>query len=488
MRDDAAAPRRFGARHMLHGLILAIGLAGAAQADTSGLPPGVQSVMNIRELPYDSLSIYAADVQTGEPLLQWRADEARNPASTIKLLTTLVALDVLGPSFRWKTDVYLRGALEGDRLKGDLLIKGYGDPFLVTERVWQLLRTIQRMGIREISGDLLIDDSYFSVGDYDPGAFDRQPLRAYNVAPNALLMNFKVVRYWFEPDPGSDGVLVKLDPALENLRVRNRLGLASGPCRGYQRGITISSNEAVDEVTFTGKFPNGCERYAMDRTALSHNEYVYGLFKTLWRQLGGRFDGEWRKLDGDEAIPADSKPFLSFDSMPLNEMIARVNKHSNNVMARQLVYTLSAEVNGPPGTEQGGRDVIADWLTRNDLESCKCAIENGAGLSRDSRIAAADMGSLLQFAWRQPYMPEFLASMSISGLDGTLRRRFRGSPLIGKAHLKTGSMDHVTAIAGYLQTRSGRRLAVVAMQNHTDVHRGPGEEVQEALLRWLYEQ
>lgn len=488
MRDDAPAPRLSGARYMLPGLILAIGLAGAAQADTSDLPPGVQSVMNIRELPYESLSIYAADVQTGEALLQWRADESRNPASTIKLLTTLVALDVLGPSFRWKTDVYLRGEVKGERLEGDLLLKGYGDPFLVTERVWQLLRTIQRMGIREISGDLLIDDSYFSVGDYDPGAFDRQPLRAYNVAPNALLMNFKVVRYWFEPEPGSGGVRVKLDPALENLRVRNRLGLASGPCRGFQRGITISSNEAVDEVTFTGKFPNGCERYAMDRTALSHNEYVYGLFKTLWRQLGGRFDGEWRKLDGDEAIPADSKPFLSFDSMPLNEMIARVNKHSNNVMARQLVYTLSAEVNGPPGTEQGGRDVIADWLTHNDLESCKCAIENGAGLSRDSRIAAADMGSLLQFAWRQPYMPEFLASMSISGLDGTLRRRFRGSPLIGKAHLKTGSMDHVTAIAGYLQTRSGRRLAVVAMQNHTDVHRGPGEEVQEALLRWLYEQ
>jgi D-alanyl-D-alanine carboxypeptidase/D-alanyl-D-alanine-endopeptidase (penicillin-binding protein 4) len=157
-------------------------------------------------------------------------------------------------------------------------------------------------------------------------------------------------------------------------------------------------------------------------------------------------------------------------------------------MARQLLYTLSAEVKGPPGTEEGGRQVIAKWLTDNGLESCLCAIENGAGLSRDARIAAADMGALLRFAWRQPYMPEYLASMSISGLDGTLSRRFSGTPLIGQAHLKTGSMDHVAAIAGYLQTKSGRRLAVVAMQNHDDVHRGPGEEVQHALLRWLYDQ
>jgi D-alanyl-D-alanine carboxypeptidase/D-alanyl-D-alanine-endopeptidase (penicillin-binding protein 4) len=488
MQSDTGR-RRFGrATRLAFALFLVAMAAGVARSEETELPVGIQSVMNLRQLPNDSLSIYAADVETGEVLLRWREGEERNPASTIKLLTTLVALDILGPSYRWKTDVFLRGEVTGDRLDGDLLLKGYGDPFLVTERVWQLLRAIQRMGIREISGDLLIDDSYFNVGDYDPGAFDRQPLRAYNVAPNALLMNFKVVRYWFEPDPESGSVKVQLDPSLDNLRIRNRLGLAARSCRGYQRGITITSNDAVDEVTFSGNFPDRCERYAMDRTALSHNEYVYGLFKSLWRELGGRLDGGWRNVDARDFLAEDAEPFLSFSSLPLNEMIARVNKHSNNVMARQLVYTLSAEVNGPPGSEDGGRDVIAKWLTQNDLESCQCAIENGAGLSRDSRIAAADMFSLLRFAWRQPYMPEYLASMSISGLDGTLRRRFKGSPLIGKAHLKTGSMDHVTAIAGYLQARSGRRLAVVAMQNHTDVHRGPGEEVQEALLRWLYEQ
>jgi D-alanyl-D-alanine carboxypeptidase/D-alanyl-D-alanine-endopeptidase (penicillin-binding protein 4) len=446
------------------------------------LPAGVRSVLELRKLPADSLSVVVEDVDTGEQILQWLPDESRNPASTMKLLTTLVALDVLGPAYRWKTDVFALGDVDGGRLDGDLLLKGYGDPFLVTERVWQLQQRIRAEGIDEIAGKLLLDDSWFEVGDDDPGAFDRQPLRAYNVSPNALLMNFKVVRYWFEPDGAR--VDVRLDPPLENLRVDNRLHTRQGYCGGYQRGIAVTMNADNDTVIFDGRFPSGCDRYAMDRTALSHNEFAYGLFAALWRKSGGVFDGGWKNaVAGEEA-----EPLLSFDSRPLAEMVARINKHSNNVMARQVLYTLSAEVLGPPGTEAGGREVISKWLVDNGLDSATLALENGAGLSREARITAADMAALLRFAWRQPYMPEFVASMALSGLDGTLRRRFLDSSVVGKAHLKTGSLDHVEAIAGFLQARSGRRFLVVALQSAEDVHRGPGDEVQEALLRWLYEQ
>lgn len=448
------------------------------------LPLRVQSALDARNVPHETLSVLVTDLETGESILEWRGDEPRNPASTIKLVTTLVALDVLGPAYRWRTDVYTEGELRNGRLDGDLVLKGYGDPFLVTERVWQLLRNIRLAGVQEITGDLLLDDSWFDVGENDPAAFDHQPLRAYNVAPNALLMNFKVIRYWFEPDFESGAVSVRLDPPLTNVRVDNRLGLASGSCRGFQRGITITMNEMVDAVTFSGRFPNGCSRYAMDRTALSHNEFAYGLFDTLWRDSGGSFSGRWRKVIVEE----DAEPLLSFSSLPLTEMITRINKHSNNVMARQLLYTLGAESNGAPGTEDSGKAVISKWLADNGLASTKIAIENGAGLSRKTRTTARDMADMLLFAWRQPYMPEYLSSLSLSGLDGTLRRRFGDTGLVGKAHLKTGSLDHVTAIAGYLQSRSGRRFAVVAMQNFEDIHRGPGEEVQEALLRWLYEQ
>jgi D-alanyl-D-alanine carboxypeptidase/D-alanyl-D-alanine-endopeptidase (penicillin-binding protein 4) len=423
-------------------------------------------------------------MDTAEVVLRWLDDVPRNPASTIKLLTTLAALDILGPTYNWRTNVYALGDVDDGVLDGDLLLQGRGDPFLVTERVWQLLRQIRQAGIREITGDLLLDDSYFDVDGHDPAAFDRQPLRAYNVAPNALMMNFKVIRFWFEPEHETNRVSVWLDPALENLKIDNRLTLAPGACRGYQRGITILANDAMDTISLSGRFPSGCERYRMDRTALSHNAFAYGLFSSLWGESGGKLRGSWRNA----SAPADTEPLLEFESPPLAGVIARINKHSNNVMARHLLYTLSAEVLGEPGTEAGGRQVVSDWLDENGLELSSLAFDNGAGLSREARMSARDFGALLEFAWRQPSMPEFVASMALSGLDGTLSRRFRNNPVTGSAHLKTGSLDHVTAIAGYLQSRSGRRFSLVAMQNHSDIHRGPGEEVQAALLRWLYEQ
>ena len=440
-------------------------------------------MLDIRQVPASSLSIFVQDLDSGEVVLRWNDDVARNPGSTIKLLTTLVGVDLLGPAFTWKTDVYINGDVDNGRLDGNILLKGHGDPFLVTERVWQLLRQIRQLGIREVAGDLHIDDSFFFIEDYDPAAFDRQPLRAYNVAPNALLMNFKVVRYWFEPEHDTGAVHVYLDPPMENLTVDNRLSVAPGACRGYQRGISITANDALDRMTLSGKFPGGCKQYAMDRTALSHNEFVYGLFLSLWRESGGEFFGGWENAKA----PEDEEPTLSFASLPLSDVITRINKYSNNVMARQLLYTLSAEVLGEPGTESGGREVISNWIAESGLDVDELVLENGAGLSRESRMTAAGMGALLEYGWRQPYMPEFVSSLALAGRDGTLRRRFDDANLHGMAHLKTGSLDHVVAIAGYLQARSGRRFSVVTLQNHEDVHRGPGQEVQEALLRWVYE-
>lgn len=465
-------------------LPLIVAILPALGLCASVLPPGVQNSLNLRKAPDSSLSVYVENLDTGEPVLTWNEDTPRNPASVVKLLTTLVALDILGPAYTWKTEVYLLGELHDDVLDGDLLLKGYGDPFMVTERVWQMLRQVRQKGVGRITGDLLIDDSYFDVPYHDPGAFDREPLRAYNVAPNALLMNFKVVRYQFEPEPESAKVSIQIDPPLQNLRIENRLKLVSGRCRGYQRGITITPNHAIDRMTMSGNFPSGCNSYAMGRTALSHNQFVYGLFKSIWLESGGEFSGSyWNVIK-----PEQAEPLLVFESWPLADVITKVNKHSNNVMARQLLFTLGAEKYAVPGTEEGGRQVIEDWLKERQLHFTELKLDNGSGLSRESRLSAEVLGRILRYGWESPYMPEFMSSLSLSGLDGTLARRFRDDALTGKAHIKTGRLDDVAAIAGYLQAKSGNRYAVVALQNHTDVHRGPGEELQAALLRWLYEQ
>lgn len=459
-----------------------IALSPATRSDET-IPAGVRSIMNLRKIPDAHLSLYVENLDTGEEVVTWNADRPRNPASVAKLMTTLVALDTLGPTYTWKTETYLLGELQDGELKGDLLLKGYGDPFLVTERVWQMLRDLRHAGVRRIDGKLLLDDSFFDVGEYDPAAFDREPLRAYNVAPNALLTNFKVVRYRFQPAPDGAAVRLTLDPDISNLEVVNRISLVNGRCRGYQRGISITPSEDYSRMVFGGSFPSGCRSYAMSRTALGHNAFTYGVFKTLWEESGGEITGSW----GKALAPADEEPFLEFESRPLAEIITMVNKHSNNVMARQLLYTLSAEVLGAPGTEPGGREVVSRWLAERGLDFGELKLDNGAGLSRESRIAARHLGQMLRYGYESPYMPEYLSSLSLSGLDGTLARRMRNSALIGKGHLKTGSLDHVSSLAGYFQSRSGQRFVIVVMLNHPEVHRGPGEEVQEALLRWVYE-
>jgi len=451
-----------------------------AAAD-SDLPQSVINVLLHRNLPADSLSIYVESIDSGEAVLAWNQDEPRNPASVMKILTTLVALDVLGPAYRWDTHIYLLGDIDNGILKGDLLIQGKGDPFLVTDRFWQMLRLLRQAGVHTIEGNLLLDDSYFSEPFYDAAEFDREPLRAYNVGPNALLSNLKVVRYTFEPDLLSGRVNISLAPVLGDLTVHNRLRTKAGSCRGYQRGIAISMNDAMDEVTFSGSFPTGCDVYSMDRTALSHNQYTYGLFKTLWQESGGTLAGDWRNVE----TPENLEPDITFHSLPLSDVIRKINKHSNNVMARQLLLTLGAETSGAPGTRESGREAIFAWLGKRGLCSTTIKFDNGAGLSRDVRISSKSLVDLLRYGYDSRFMPEYVSSLSLSGLDGTLSRRFRHGTLTGKAHMKTGSMDHVSAIAGYFQADSGQRYLVAVLQNYTDVHRGPGEEVQAALLRWL---
>lgn len=464
-------------------LASALLLGQVARADDD-LPERVRAALAHRNIPADTVSIHVEDLDTGDAPLSWRADTARIPASIMKLLTTLVALDTLGPTYTWRTEIYMLGELREGTLHGDLLLKGYGDPYLVTERMWRLQRELRATGLRRIAGDILLDDSYFDIGDYDPAAFDREPLRAYNVAPNALLSNYKVLSYTFTPRADGSGVDIALEPPLDNLRIVNRLTLAPGACRGYQRGIAINANDAYDRIEFSGRFPSGCRRYSMRRTALDHNAYTFGLFKSLWLESGGKLDGDL----GRALAPADAEPDLVFESLPLADVVSKINKHSNNVMARQLLYTLGAETFGPPGTEPQGRAAVKRWLVEHDMDFAELTLDNGAGLSRDASITARHMVALLRHGFESRWMPEFMSSLPLSGLDGTLSRRFRSAGLSGIAHMKTGSLDHVSSIAGYLLGRSGTRYAVAVLINHTDVHRGTGDEVQDALLRWLREQ
>lgn len=448
-----------------------------------GLPADVQRLLAALSISPADVSLYVRAVGAREPVFEHLADVPRNPASVMKVVTTWTALETLGPAYSWPTEVYFLGTFDGKALDGHLGLKGYGDPFLVQEELWKMLRAVRRTGLEDVKGDLVLDATYFDVVEEDPGAFDGQPYRTYNVVPNALLMNFKAVQFQFLPDLATGRVRVVTDPILSNLRVKNELTLGDGPCGGYQAGIAFiqAAPVALDQVVFDGTFSRRCPGYSMSRTALNHDTYAYGLVTTLWREIGGRLRGSMRS----EAVPPSARPSLTWRSPPLAEVIRAINKNSNNVMTRQLLYTLGAERDGAPGTRDHGVAAVRDFLASRKLDGSSLVMTNGAGLARDERISARLLADILSEAAKSVYAPEFMASLSLGGLDGTTRGRFDEASGNGRMHVKTGTIDHVAALAGYVHADGGTNYAVVVLLNAPNAHRGPGQELEQAVTRWV---
>jgi D-alanyl-D-alanine carboxypeptidase/D-alanyl-D-alanine-endopeptidase (penicillin-binding protein 4) len=464
-----------------------VGAALAALSAHAGeLPPEVERVLSGHGIPASDVSIVVQAVDAAEPVLAHLADVPRSPASVMKIVTTWSALEYLGPAYTWPTEVHFLGGFDGRKLDGDLALKGYGDPYLVVEELWKLLRALRRLGLEDISGDLVLDDSYFAIDEPEPGAFDGQPYRTYNVVPSALLMNFKAVQFEFAPDLAHDRVVVTTDPVLSNLEIDNNLKLGYGPCRGYQAGIAFNhaDPDSLARVVLDGEYSRTCNRYRLSRTVLQHDTFVFGMFEPLWREVGGSFSGELR----DAVVPPGNPPALIWESPPLGEIIRSINKNSNNVMTRQLIYTLGAEVAGAPGTRASGVAAVRDLLAARGLAVDSLMLENGAGLSRDERASMQLFADLLRAAYSSPYAPEFIASLSLGGLDGTTRGRFDAAPSRGVMHLKTGRLDHVSAVAGYVRAANERTYVVAVAMNHDNAHRGPGQELEEAVLRFALAQ
>lgn len=472
-------------RSLRHALLASIALSGTAHPVVADeLPESIGRALGNLGISAADVSILVRRVGAPEPLLSHEPDAPRNPASVMKLVTTWSALEMLGPDYTWPTEVYFDGDFDGQRLYGNLGLKGYGDPYLVIEEFWKLLRALRRVGLAEIDGNLVLDDSYFDIPYEDPGAFDDQPYRTYNVVPNALLTNFKAVQFFFLADPANRRVLVTSDPALGNLDIRNRLTLADGPCRGYQGGIGfhIDDPDTISRVIFEGAFPAACNNYSMTRSVLHHDTYLYGLFRSIWGDLGGTLRGRLEST----SIPEDATLVLTWRSPPLGEVIRSINKNSNNVMTRHLLLTLGAEFRGAPGTEASGIEVVDDFLRTRGIHDDSLTVVNGAGLAREARISAGMLVDLLEHAARGAYAPEFLASLSIAGLDGTTRGRYDAESGNGVMHVKTGRIDQVSALAGYAHADDGNLYALAILVNATDAHRGLGQDLEEAVLRWLH--
>lgn len=455
-------------------LALLTPLLAAATVAAQTLPPEVDAALARARVPRDAVTLLVTEVDgKTAPRLAHRSTVPMNPASLMKLVTTYAALDQLGPAFSWSTPVYVEGVVRDGTLFGNLHIKGQGDPKLVVERLWLLLRRVQGLGVQQIAGDIVLDHSAFETIDPNPAAFDGEPLRPYNAAADALLLNYKALVVTFVPDRTANTAQVQVEPPLAGLQVPASVPLAAGECGDWRSALKADFADPA-RLRFAGGYPAACGERTWPVAYSDPRSYAPRAVAGLWAAMGGKLAGQVRA----GKVPAGLAPAFELQSPVLSEVIRDINKYSNNVMAQQLFLTLSLQQKGQ-GTAEGSRELLRQWWQARFGAADAPVIDNGSGLSRESRLSAQALARLLQAAWASPVMPELMASLPITGVDGTLRRsRSKG----GTAHLKTGSLRDVAGVAGYVLGASGRRHVLVALINHPNAN--AARPALEALVDW----
>ncbi|MEP6885772.1 MAG: D-alanyl-D-alanine carboxypeptidase/D-alanyl-D-alanine-endopeptidase [Gammaproteobacteria bacterium] len=458
--------------------VMPVAASGAAVAT---VPSNVTQVIVAQRLPPSAVSFAVIDADSGRLVVSQNPDTPRSPASTVKVVTTFAALDLLGPAYTWHTRAAVRGDLNEGVLDGDLVLEGGGDPYMTLERWWSFARALRAKGLKTIHGDIVVDDTAFSLPAEDPGEFDGRPNRSYNVRPNALMVNFQSIEFRVVPDAAARRVDIIASPSPANLAIENHVHFVAGRCGAAASRVDFKVASANwDRVEFSGALSPHCAERSFARVLLQPSTYAFGTFVELWRELGGEFTGKLRV----EAAPADAQALLSFDSLSLGEIVRLTNKFSSNLMARHLLLSIGEERFGGPATLEKGSAALSDWSRERGLDLQNIDIDNGSGLSRRTRISVLQMAKLLSFAYHSRYAPEFLASLPLAGVDGTLRSRMKLTPA-GAARLKTGHIDGVSGVAGYVTAASGKTYVLVSLVNHSRADFGAGEPVHAALVKWI---
>jgi D-alanyl-D-alanine carboxypeptidase/D-alanyl-D-alanine-endopeptidase (penicillin-binding protein 4) len=452
--------------------LLGISLSHASFADT--LPEPVLDALKRARIPVSSVGVVVQEERDHSPILSVNGNVAMNPASTMKLLTTLSALEILGPAYRWKTEAYLDGKLENGVLQGNLVFKGYGAPKFTIEQFWLWLRELRQRGLREIRGDIVLDHSFFASLSHDSAEFDNDPTRAYNVGPNALLLNFNALHLHLIPN--GKATIALLEPDLATYTVKNRI--VTSARLSCHDADAYSAHLEGHSIVLEGAIPKGCGETDDYFSLLPHDEYFFAVFGALWQELGGTVQGKIR----EGSAPVGQAAYATHVSTPLSEVIRDINKFSNNIMARQLFLTLGAQDGQPADTTRSGA-VVRQWLAKQQLKFPELVLENGAGLSRKERISAQHLVDVLQLASRSLYSAELESSLPILGVDGTVKKRFKDCEITGHAHLKTGTLEGVKSIAGYVHGQSGKQWTVVFIINHANA--AASQAAQDALIEWL---
>ena len=432
------------------------------------VPQPFKSLINKYNFKKDSYSFAVKNLTNPQKkAIIYNGSKNFNPASLTKIITSFIALDKLGPNYKWRSDFYYTGQLNDDILEGDLIFVGRGDASFSTDNLESLIREIQKKGIKKIEGNLILNKSYFGKipNSID---FDDDPMRAYNVLPNAISIQSNTINFKFKPQ--NNNVKIEAKPDLKYLKIKNNLRLSQKNCVSWKQALDYQKANSIQEemIIFQGHLSKKCSNKEIDLSVIDNGRYFYEVFKYLWVQNGGNFSGGYW-VNNNERL--EGKLIASHLSRPLGVLIRDMNKYSLNLMARNLMLTVIAEDLKKQVTEDDVNHFVLDWLGNQGIANDNIFVENGAGLSRKTYINADTLLEIMDKIYEHPYMPEMLSSLSVLNEDGTLEKKMPFSKVKKNGHFKTGSLKNVSAIAGYFVDKDKNKKILIFLMNDKEANK-----------------
>ena len=450
---------RWAAKALLLAVIFCGGGAAAAEPASTpkDLAAALRAIVDGSPIAGARAGVLVTDVESGEVLYERDADVLLNPASNVKLVTSAAALARLGPAYRFDTEFLV----DGNPGLRTLYVRGKGDPSLVTERLWAIAGDLQHVGLRRI-GDIVLDEGFFDAERRGPGYDQEDGDRSYLAPAGAVSLNWNTVAVHVGPgdrrgargrvelEPGSDYFEVENRTTTVAARARRRVEVSSTSARGHQR------------IVVSGKIPLGSRVQVVWRRIDEPGLYFGHTLAKLLELRGVKVTGRVRS----GPVAQGARLVHVAESDMLADIVRRLNKTSNNFVAEQLLKTVGAQVKGAPGSWAKGVEAVQDFLAEIGVPRGAYVMRNGSGLNDTNRLSARQLVAVLRAMWaRFPLQPEYLASLPVAGRDGTIRYRMEGTEAEGRLRAKTGTLDHVTSLSGYVQTAARRTLAFSIMVN-----------------------
>ena len=443
------------------------------------LPQAINDFIKKSTIPPNDISIYIKEAgENGDVLVSHNATKTRTPASVIKVLTTYASVLKLGFEYHFPTKFYTTGDVRNGVLNGDLIVKGFGDPTLNSKSLKEIVGNIRARGIKKITGHIVIDRSYFRVGTKDSSGFDEHPYSPYNAMPDAMMFNERVSTICVTPNKND----ISKKSADGSYKIINKLQRVNKPCKGKYSwpGVKIDKTKVMPSVLLQGKISQRCGKRNICKVVTKPYKSFYYALKDELKKASVIVSGNMRL----RKVPSNAKLLFTHYSRSLEEIISKTAKKSNNLYARHLLLTLGAVTYGAPATVSKGRRAVENILRNNGaLSQGTLSIDNGSGLSRTAKLSAKMLADMYDNAYIR-YGERWMKTLSIAGIDGTIKKRFRGTVVKNRAWMKTGTLKRTKNIGGYVKSTSGKLYEVVILvQSNRGNWRASG--LQNEILKWL---